>query len=120
MWNPETSWVYTTRDITWLNRFFYTKPIADDDTDDFFQIVATDKVNDAAKGESDATADNVPAASRTVRFEEQRVEDERGERRSTQTKYNKDRYEAGTSGMEPYVIWNDAKENDGGPEPNNQ
>jgi hypothetical protein len=49
MWNPETSRVYTTRDITWLNRFFYTKPIEDDDTDDFFQIVlATDKVDDAA------------------------------------------------------------------------
>jgi hypothetical protein len=118
MWNPETSGVYTTRDIMWLNRFFYTKPIEDDDTDDFFQIVATDKVDDAAKGESDAIADNVPAASRTVRFEEQRVEDERGERRSTRTRYNKDRYEAGTSGMEPYVVRNDEK--DDGSEANDE
>jgi hypothetical protein len=109
MWNPATSRVYTTRDITWLNRFFYTNHLEDDDPDDYFQIVTKEKVDDAVMGESVADAGNVTAEARTVRFDEQRDNDEQGEgkRRSTRTKFRKDIYEAGTQGMEPYVTRND-------------
>jgi hypothetical protein len=67
------------------------------------QIVASNPVDDAVKGESDADAEKVIATSRHVTFD-----DEQGEtRRSTRTRYPKDRYEAGTSGMESYVTKDD-------------
>jgi hypothetical protein len=103
MWNPTTQRVYTTRDVIWLNRLFHTKVINDDDDDDLLQIVASEKVDDAVEGESVARAVKSTAATRAVTFA-----DEQGEvRRSTRTKFAKDKYEAGTSGMEPYATKDD-------------
>jgi hypothetical protein len=51
MWNPTTMRVYTTRDIIWLNRFYYTNvQNVDDDDEDLLQIVATsNNVDDAVE-----------------------------------------------------------------------
>jgi hypothetical protein len=103
MWNPTTQRVYTTRDVIWLNRLFYTKVLDEDEDDDLLQIVASQPVDDAVEGESVAGAEKATAATRAVTFA-----DEQGEvRRSTRTKFAKDKYEAGTSGMEPYATKDD-------------
>jgi hypothetical protein len=115
MWNPTSKGVYTTRDIIWLNRFYYQKiHDVDDDDEDLLHIVATDKVDDAVEGESDAGA-----GIATVRREPygagmaiaSRTDEEGSTRRSTRVRFSKDTYEAGTSGMEPYVTKDDDNEN---------
>jgi hypothetical protein len=57
MWNPTTMRVFTTRDVIWLNRFYYSKVLQDGDAEDLLQIAASDKVEDAVEGESDADAE---------------------------------------------------------------
>jgi hypothetical protein len=104
MWNPATKRVYTTRDIIWLNRFFYTKAQHDvDDDDDLVQVVAPDT---AVRGELDADADNVTAAERT-QVHVSWADQQGATRKSTRLRFPKDRYEAGTSGMESYVTKDD-------------
>jgi hypothetical protein len=95
IWHPTTQRVYTTRDVIWLGL---------DDDDNLLHIVASEKVDNAVEGESAADAVKATAGLQAVTFA-----DEQGEvRRSTRTIYYlKDRYEAGTSGMEPYITRDD-------------
>ena len=115
MWNPATMRVHTTRDVIWLNRFYYRQNTQGDEAVDMLRIVASDKVedvDDAVVGELDAGAQNTTAAPLHVTFED---EQEPGRarssiRRSTRIRYPKDNYEVGTGGMEPYVTKDDDNE----------
>ena len=92
-WNPtRTMRVYTTRNIIWLNQFYFTKALQDADDEDLLQIVASDKVDDAVEGESGADAVRATAASRRpVTF----ADEQGATRRSTRIRFPKDKYDPG-------------------------